>query len=50
LAALTPRQRRALVARLARGFYEGWRPGRAEVAALVTQELRKSRAFGQSNR
>jgi hypothetical protein len=39
LAPLTPRQRRGLVARLAHGYYDGWRPGRAEIAALVAQEL-----------
>ena len=41
LAPLSPRRRRGVVARLARGFYEGWRPSRAEIAALVEQELRK---------
>ncbi len=42
LAPLSPRRRRGLIARLSQGYYEGWRPGRAEVAALVAQELRKS--------
>jgi len=42
LAPLSPRRRRGLIARLSQGYYEGWRPTRAEVAALVTQELRKS--------
>jgi hypothetical protein len=42
LAPLSPRRRRGLIARLSQGYYEGWRPSRAEVAALVAQELRKS--------
>ena len=42
LAPLSPRRRRGLIARLSQGYYEGWRPTRAEVAALVAQELRKS--------
>ncbi len=42
LAPLSPRQRRGLIARLSQGYYEGWRPNRAEVAALVAQELRRS--------
>lgn len=42
LAPLSPRRRRGLIARLSHGYYEGWRPSRAEVAALVAQELRKS--------
>ena len=42
LAPLSPRRRRGLIARLSQGYYEGWRPNRAEVAALVAQELRKS--------
>ncbi len=35
LEALTPQRRRGLVAQLAVGFYDGWRPGRAEVADIV---------------
>ena len=42
LAPRSPRRRRGLIARLSQGYYEGWRPSRAEVAALVAQELRKS--------
>jgi hypothetical protein len=42
LAPLPSRSRRGLVARLARGYYEGWRPSRAEVAELVNQELRRA--------
>lgn len=41
LAPLGPRARQALVARLARGYYEGWRPDRAEIAAIVEQERRR---------
>lgn len=40
LLALPPRRRRGLIAQLAVGFYEGWRPGRAEVIDLVAVELR----------
>jgi hypothetical protein len=42
LAPLSPRRRRGLIARIAVGYYEGWRPTRAEVAELVAQELRRS--------
>ena len=42
LAPLSPRRRRGLIARLSQGYYEGWRPSRAEVADLVAQELLKS--------
>jgi len=42
LAPLSTRRRRGLIARLSVGYYEGWRPSRAEVAALVAQELRRS--------
>ena len=42
LAPLSLRRRRGLIARLSQGYYEGWRPSRAEVAELVAQELRKS--------
>lgn len=42
LAPLSPRRRRGLIARLSQGYYEGWRPSRSEVAALVAQELRRS--------
>ncbi len=38
LAPLSARRRRGLIARLSVGYYEGWRPSRAEVAALVAQE------------
>jgi hypothetical protein len=36
---LSPQARRGLVAQLAVGFYDGWRPGRAEVADLVAVKL-----------
>src|SRR5580765_7748683 len=42
LAPLSARRRRGLIARLSVGYYEGWRPSRAEVAELVAQELRRS--------
>lgn len=42
IAPLSPRRRRGLIARLSQGYFEGWRPSRDEVAALVAQELRKS--------
>jgi hypothetical protein len=42
LAPLSGRRRRGLIARLSVGYYEGWRPTRAEVAELVAQELRRS--------
>ena len=42
LAPLSVRRRRGLIARLSVGYYEGWRPTRAEVAELVAQELRRS--------
>jgi hypothetical protein len=42
LAPLSIRRRRGLIARLSVGYYEGWRPSRAEVAELVAQELRRS--------
>jgi hypothetical protein len=42
LAPLSVRRRRGLIARLSVGYYEGWRPSRAEVAELVAQELRRS--------
>lgn len=42
LAPLSSRRRRGLIARLSVGYYEGWRPSRAEVAELVAQELRRS--------
>jgi len=39
---LSARRRRGLIARLSVGYYDGWRPSRAEVAELVAQELRRS--------
>jgi hypothetical protein len=36
---LSPRQQRAITLRLTTGFYEGWRPGRSEVADLVAVDL-----------
>ena len=36
---LSEAQRRGLVARLSVGYYEGWRPSRAEIADLVALEL-----------
>ena len=42
LAPLSSRRRRGLIARLSVGYYEGWRPNRAEVAELVAQEMRRS--------
>jgi len=42
LAPLNSRRRHGLVALLSQGYYEGWRPSREEVQALVERELRKS--------
>lgn len=42
LAPLSNRRRRGLIARLSVGYYEGWRPTRAEVTELVAEELRRS--------
>ena len=42
LAPLSNRRRRGLIARLSVGYYEGWRPSRAEVTELVAEELRRS--------
>jgi hypothetical protein len=42
LAPLSNRRRRGLIARLSVGYYEGWRPTRAEVSELVAEELRRS--------
>jgi hypothetical protein len=39
LEVLSPNRRRGLVAQIAIGFYDGWRPGRAEVADIVAVEL-----------
>jgi len=39
LGVLSPQARRGLVAQLAVGFYDGWRPGRAEVVDLVAVKL-----------
>lgn len=36
---LSEAQRRGLIARLSVGYYEGWRPSRAEIADLVALEL-----------
>jgi hypothetical protein len=36
---LNNRQRRAMILRLTFGFYDGWRPCRAEMADLVAVEL-----------
>jgi len=36
---LSEAQRRGLIARLSVGYYEGWRPTRAEIADLVALEL-----------
>lgn len=36
---LSPRARRGLIAQLAVGFYDGWRPGRSEVVDLVAVKL-----------
>ena len=36
---LRPAQRRGLTARLANGYYEGWRPSREELADLIAVEL-----------
>jgi hypothetical protein len=36
---LNPMRRRGLVAQIANGFYDGWRPGRAEVTDIVAVEL-----------
>jgi hypothetical protein len=42
LAPLSSRRRRGLIARLSVGYYEGWRPSRAEVAELVAHEHPRS--------
>jgi hypothetical protein len=39
---LSRRRRNALIAQLSRGYYDGWHPTRAEVAALVAEALRRS--------
>jgi len=39
---LSRRRRNALIAQLSRGYYDGWHPTRAEVAALVAEALRKA--------
>ena len=39
LEVLSPPARRGLIAQLAVGFYDGWRPGRGEVADLVAVKL-----------
>jgi len=39
LSYLRPAQRKGLTARLANGYYEGWRPSRDEIADLVGVEL-----------
>ena len=36
---LSEAQRRGLIARMSVGYYEGWRPSRAEIADLVALEL-----------
>lgn len=36
---LSPAQRRGMISRLTVGYYEDWRPSRAEVADLVAVEL-----------
>lgn len=47
LAPLSNKRRRGLIARLSVGYYEGWHPTRAEVTALVTEELRRSFLLNQ---
>ena len=42
LAPLSNRRGPRLIARLSVGYYEGWRPSRAEVTELVAEELRRS--------
>jgi len=39
LQALSPRQRQGVIAALSVGFYDGWRPTRAELAAYVAAEF-----------
>jgi hypothetical protein len=36
---LDPRKRRGMIAWLSVGYYDGWRPGRQEIADLVAVEL-----------
>ena len=36
---LTPGQRRGLIAKLSVGYYDGWRPSRAELAQHIHDEL-----------
>jgi len=36
---LTPGQRRGLIAKLSVGYYDGWRPSRAELAQHIYDEL-----------
>ena len=36
---LTPGQRRGLIAKLSVGYYDGWRPSRAELARHIHDEL-----------
>ena len=39
LRTLSPRQRQGVIAALSVGFYDGWRPTRAELAAYVAAEF-----------
>ena len=39
LQTLSPRQRQGVIAALSVGFYDGWRPTRAELAAYVAAEF-----------
>ena len=39
LDALSPSQRRGLTARLANGYYDGWRPTRAQLIGYIQQEF-----------
>jgi len=46
LAPLDPNHRLSLIRRLAFGYYEGWRPSRKAMAALIASETRTHPAPG----
>ena len=41
---LSPGQRRGLIAKLSVGYYEGWRPTRAQLARYIHDEFGRQRA------
>ncbi len=47
LAPLHPDHRMSLIRRLAFGYYEGWRPSRKALAALIASETRTQAAPGR---